>query len=90
MEDKNPYGSLAAEDFQLGDIVEWSIWSSEKEDFEPHYGIITDITNKLISNRLISICTAVPLDDSCKEIELFALSLTLVSKAGEQDDEIAS
>ena len=90
MEDKRPYGSLAAEEFKLGDIVEWSVWCSVKEEYEPHYGIITDITNKLMSNRLISICTAVPLDDSYKEIELFALSLTLVSKAGEQSGEIIS
>ena len=43
-----------------------------------------------MSNRLVSICTAVPLDDACKEVELFSLSLKLVSKAGEQKDEISS
>ena len=90
MDTKTPYGSLTAEEFQLGDIVEWNTWCSRKEEYEAHYGIITDITNKLISNRLVSICTAVPLDNSTKEVELFALSLKLVSKAGEQSNEIIS
>ena len=90
MNRKNPYGSLSAENFQLGDIVEWSVWDSEKEQFVPHYGIITDIQNKVVSNRLISTCTTVPLDNTGKEVELFALSLKLVSKAGENKNEITS
>jgi hypothetical protein len=90
MNEKKPYGANTAESFELGDIVEWSIWSSYKETFVPHYGVITEIKNKLISNRLVSICTAVPLDNSSKEIELFSLSLTLVSKAGEEKNEIDS
>ena len=90
MNNKNPYGSIAAENFQLGDIVEWSVWDGSEEKYLPHYGIITDIKNKLMSNRLVSICTAVPLDDACKEVELFSLSLKIVSKAGEQKDEISS
>jgi hypothetical protein len=90
MNEKKPYGATTAEFFELGDIVEWSIWNNNKESFVPHYGVITEIKNKLISNRLVSICTAVPLDNSLKEIELFSLSLTLVSKAGEERNEIDS
>lgn len=90
MEDKNPYGSLTAESFKLGDIVEWSIWDTEAEQYVSHYGIITEIKNKLVSNRLVSFCTAVPLENSCREIELFALSLKLVSPANVPDKEVAS
>ena len=90
MNDKKPYGSLSSDCFRLGDIVEWGVWDDTEEEFLPHYGIITEIKNKLISNRLVSICTAVPLDNACKEIELFALSLKLVSKAGEQENDIIS
>ena len=75
MNEKKPYGSVSAEIFELGDIVEWSIWSSEREEFVPHYGVITEIKNKFVSNRLVSICTAIPLDDSSKEVELFSLTL---------------
>tara|TARA_R110000796_G_scaffold190249_2_gene306983 strand:+ start:627 stop:899 length:273 start_codon:yes stop_codon:yes gene_type:complete len=90
MEDKNPYGSLSAESFRLGDIVEWSIWDALEEKFVSHYGVITEIKNKFISNRLVSICTTVPLESSYKEIELFSLSLKLVSPAGGQDNKVVS
>ena len=90
MDKKKPYGSIVAEDFQLGDIVEWSKWCDEHQEFIPHYGIITEINNKVVSNRMVSNCVVVPLDDSAKEIELFTLSLRLVSKAGDKIEKIDS
>ena len=30
MDDKEPFGYISAEDLQVGDIVEWSRWSGEK------------------------------------------------------------
>ena len=90
MDKKKPYGSIAAENFQVGDIVEWNKWCEKHEQFVPHYGIITEINNKIVSSRLISNCVVIPLDDSAKEIELFTLSLKLVSKAGEEDAKIIS
>ena len=90
MDIKKPYGSITAENFKLGDIVEWSVWCANTEEFIPHYGVITEIKNKIISNRLVSNCTVMPLDNASKEIELFTFSLKLVSKAGENSNEINS
>ena len=87
---KRPYGSMTAEQFQLGDIVEWSVWNTERDEFMSHYGIITEIKNKIVSNRMISNCVVVPLDNAVREVELFTLSLKLVSKAGEQANEVVS
>ena len=75
----NSFGNIAAEKFSIGDIVEWSKWNHEKNDWDMNYGIITNVKNEIRSNRLVSICKVIPLMEGISELEFFTLSLRLVS-----------
>ena len=83
MNEKPHFGAMAAETFQVGDIVEWSRWDSEIEDWAANYGIVMSIENQMKSNRLVSVSKVLPLNASQPEIEFFTLSLRLVSKNSE-------
>ena len=40
MNEGTKFGELAAEELSIGDIVEWSKWNMENEDWNAQYGII--------------------------------------------------
>lgn len=83
MDIKKALGEEHAEDLLPGDIVEWSTWNSFREEWESHYGIIVDMKTKIVSNRMVSISSVVPVDsNSNSEIEFYTLSLKLISRAG--------
>ena len=72
---KQAFGELSSKDFQIGDIVEWSTWNSES-----NYGILLELKNEVLSNRIVSIATVVSLGDDKAEREFFTLSLNLISR----------
>ena len=80
MDEKSSFGKISAESLQLGDIVEWSKWNPEVTDWEPNYGIITDITTEVKGNRLISVSMVMPLSGPQAELKFFTPSLKLVSR----------
>ena len=80
MDSTNAFGSLTADSFSVGDIVQWSVWNINTKKWEEHYGIITSINTELKSNRLISMSKVRPLNNSSNEIEFFTLNLKMVSK----------
>ena len=79
MTNDNIFGESTAKTLSVGDIVEWSRWNSKKDDWDMNYGIITNISNEIRSNRLVSICKVLPLNDTSYELEFFTLSLRLIS-----------
>ena len=79
MDEKNVFGNLEASNLSIGDIVEWSRWNTQKNDWDMNYGIITSINNEIRSNRLVSICKVLPLNHPNHELEFFTLSLRLIS-----------
>tara|TARA_R110002110_G_scaffold359297_1_gene568664 strand:+ start:1192 stop:1452 length:261 start_codon:yes stop_codon:yes gene_type:complete len=81
MDKKPPFGELSAEGLKVGDIVEWSKWSSVDNGWEPNYGIIMEIKNEVRGNRLVSVSSVVTLAGAATEMEFFTPSLKLVSKA---------
>jgi|10_taG_2_1085330.scaffolds.fasta_scaffold00169_25 hypothetical protein len=87
MKEKKPYGEICSEDLSAGDIVEWRRWDSLDESWTSHYGVVIESKNKFMSNRLVSISTVLPIDGNDGEIELFSLSLRLVSRASEQNQD---
>jgi len=86
MDEKPIFGNVAAQEFEIGDIVEWSKWSGTDNDWESHYGIIMEIKNEVKANRLVSISMVVPLNGPQVEMEFFTPSLKLVSKAKSMED----
>ena len=74
------FGGIAADSFSVGDIVQWSSWNMQKQNWDQNYGIITDISSVFKSNRLVSVSKVRPLNNTDTEIEFFTLSLKMVSK----------
>ncbi len=81
MNEKDVFGNLIAKTFDIGDIVEWSTWNREIEDWDSHYGIVIELKNEIRSSRLVSISTVRPLNDNTQEIDFFTASLKLVSRS---------
>jgi hypothetical protein len=86
MKDKKIYGELSSDNFRPGDIVEWRKWNSETLLWMPRYGIIVGIHSRIMSSRLVSVSTVMPVESGEGEMEFFSLSLKLISRAGEPHD----
>ncbi len=78
MNEKNQFGELSAEEFNVGDIVQWTTWDKNSENWNINYGILVKLENTIRSNRMVSIATVKPLNEQFEEKELFTLSLKLV------------
>ena len=86
MNEKDIFGELTAKVFDIGDIVEWSTWNREVDDWASHYGIVIDIKNEIRTGRLVSISTVKPVNDTSIEIDFFTASLKLISKSNSSED----
>ncbi len=80
MKEKNQFGELSAEEFNVGDIVQWTTWDKNSENWNINYGILVKLENTIRSNRMVSIATVKPLNEQFEEKELFTLSLKLVKQ----------
>ena len=76
---KDNFGEITSKEFEVGDMVEWTTWDKENNIWSPNYGIIIKIENQMKSNRLVSISTVKPINESYSEIELFTISLRAIS-----------
>ena len=85
MKEKDKFGELSSIIFDIGDIVEWSTWNREINDWNSHYGIVIDIKNEIRSGRLVSISTVKPVADNSLEIDFFTASLKLISKSNPEN-----
>ena len=48
--DKKKFGELTGENFEIGDIVEWTTWSEQYNDWVPQYGVLLSIENQIKAN----------------------------------------
>jgi hypothetical protein len=80
MDEKEGFGQISSDDFEIGNIVEWSVWDTETEAWKPQYGMLLDVKNEIRVNRLVSIAKVMPLQGPKTELEFFAMSLRIVSK----------
>jgi len=87
MDEKQNFGELHSDKFKIGDIVEWTTWSSEEELWESNYGVLLSIENKILSNRIISISKVMPMNPPQIEMEFFTMSLKPVSQQQVAKDE---
>lgn len=83
---KTVFGEVHSKDFEIGDIIEWTTWDSENEEWKLNYGVLLSIQSEIRSNRMVSISKVMPLHDQSNELEFFTLSLRRVS--GVQEAEI--
>ena len=86
MNERDAFGELTAKIFDIGDIVEWSTWNRDIEDWNSHYGIVIDIKNEIKSGRMVSISTVKPIEDNMMEIDFFTASLKLISKSNSTEN----
>ena len=82
---KDSFGELAARSFDIGDIVEWSTWNRDIEDWDSHYGVVIEVKNEIRSGRLVSISKVKPVSGSPLEIDFFTASLKLVSRSNSEN-----
>ena len=87
MKKKPDFGELSSNEFNVGDIVEWSIWNAVEDEWSLKYGVVTDLKNEIRGNRLVSVSKVVPLNEPSTEIEFFTLSLRLISRSSDIDNE---
>jgi len=87
MKKKLDFGELTSNEFNIGDIVEWSNWNAAEEEWDLNYGIVTSLKNEIKDNRLVSVSKVVPLSDPLTEIDFFTLSLRLVSRSSDVTSE---
>jgi len=79
MNKKQYFGELLEKDFRVGDIVEWSTYDHDTQNWINNYGIITTIRKEISSGRLISVSKVLPISGPQNEIKFFTASLKLVS-----------
>ena len=85
MDEKTKFGELAAESIKIGDIVAWSKWNSEESEWKQLLGVVLEVKNTILSNRMVCITLVMPLKDPKIPVELFTFSLKLVSSGGKKD-----
>lgn len=87
MEEKIKFGELKAKELKIGDIVSWSKWNVETENWDEFMGVLLDTRNELVGNRLVSVSKVMPLNNNMTsgELEFFTLSLKLVSHSDDKN-----
>ena len=81
MIEKQQFGEITAQEFSIGDIVQWTTWDKIEEIWNINYGVLIKLENMIKSNRMVSIATVKPLNEQFEEKELFTLSLKLVKSS---------
>ena len=84
---KSVFGETHSTEFEIGDIVEWTTWDTESEEWKLNYGVLVSVQNEIRSNRMLSISRVMPLQDSNNELEFFTLSLRRISRSEEPEND---
>ena len=85
MEEKTKFGELAAENIKIGDIVAWSKWNLEDLEWKQLLGVVLEVKNTILSNRMVCMSLVMPLKDPKIPVELFTFSLKLVSSVSKNE-----
>jgi hypothetical protein len=85
MEEKSNFGELASKDIKIGDIVAWSKWNQEESEWKQLLGVVLEVKNTILSNRMVCITVVMPLKEPKIPLELFTFSLKLVSSVTKKE-----
>tara|TARA_A100000172_G_scaffold81156_1_gene73416 strand:- start:1907 stop:2167 length:261 start_codon:yes stop_codon:yes gene_type:complete len=84
MEEKNNFGEIASKNIKIGDIVAWSKWNSQESEWKQLLGVVLEVKNTILSNRMVCVTMVMPLKEPKIPIELFTFSLKLVSSGSKK------
>jgi len=85
MEKTTNFGELSAKNIKIGDIVAWSRWDSDDSGWVKHLGIVLEVKNTILSNRMVCVTLVLPLKKPKIPLELFTFSLKLVSSGAKKE-----
>ena len=82
MQEKSNFGEIASKNIKIGDIVAWSKWNTEDSEWKQLLGVVLEVKNTILSNRMVCVTLVMPLKDPKIPLEMFTFSLKLVSSGG--------
>jgi len=85
MEKTTNFGELSAKNIKIGDIVAWNKWNIDKAGWVKHLGVVLEVKNTILSNRMVCVTLVMPLKEPKIPLELFTFSLKLVSSVDEKE-----
>tara|TARA_R110000851_G_scaffold287895_3_gene441967 strand:- start:604 stop:864 length:261 start_codon:yes stop_codon:yes gene_type:complete len=85
MEKTTNFGELSAKNIKIGDIVAWNKWNLDKTGWDKHLGVVLEVKNTILSNRMVCVTLVIPLKEPKIPLELFTFSLKLVSSVDEKE-----
>ena len=85
MEKKTNFGEISAKNIKIGDIVAWSKWNLDKSGWDKLLGVVLEVKNTTLSNRMVCVTLVMPLKNPKIPLELFTFSLKLVSSGTEKE-----
>jgi hypothetical protein len=80
------FGELVAKAIKVGDLVSWTRWNMTNSDWDVHVGVVLDVSNTILGNRMVCVSLIMPLKGPQIPVELFTFSLNLVSSGGIEED----
>jgi hypothetical protein len=85
MEKTSNFGELSAKNIKIGDIVAWNKWNLDKTGWDKHLGVVLEVKNTILSNRMVCVTLVMPLKEPKIPLELFTFSLKLVSSVDDKE-----
>ena len=85
MEKKSNFGEISAKNIKIGDIVAWNKWNIDKTAWDKHLGVVLEVKNTILSNRMVCVTLVMPLKEPKIPLELFTFSLKLVSSVDQKE-----
>ena len=85
MEKTTNFGEISAKNIKIGDIVAWNKWNLDKTGWDKHLGVVLEVKNTILSNRMVCVTLVMPLKEPKIPLELFTFSLKLVSSVDEKE-----
>ena len=85
MEKTSNFGEISAKNIKIGDIVAWNKWNLDKTGWDKHLGVVLEVKNTILSNRMVCVTLVMPLKEPKIPLELFTFSLKLVSSGAEKE-----
>ena len=85
MEKKSNFGEITSKNIKIGDIVAWSKWNQVESEWKQLLGVVLEVKNTILSNRMVCVTLVMPLKEPKIPLELFTFSLKLISSVDKKE-----